>query len=117
MQDWIFSLRVRMARLIAPPGATVVPPLRRRPLPGMDIASRPSTPLRKTVKIVPRPRFGFDEHQLLITQCRDPLMWYAKKVGQFVPYVRNWPEGYASREDSGMINIVKFEDAVVVRKP
>lgn len=48
---------------------------------------------------------------LRITGCKDPLMWYADKVGQHVPYVGRWPEAYVSREPSGYINRVEFSDA------
>lgn len=51
---------------------------------------------------------------LRITQCPDPLMWYADKVGKNVPYCGQWPEAYKSREDAGYINMVKFEDAEVI---
>lgn len=54
-------------------------------------------------------------YRLFITQCRDPLMWYAGKVGQTVPYIGHWPEGFKSREDAGYINIVKFGDAKIVK--
>lgn len=53
---------------------------------------------------------------LKITACRDPLMWYADKVGQLVGYCREWPEAYKSREDAGYINRVAFEDAEIVEK-
>ncbi len=52
--------------------------------------------------------------KLLIKQCPDRMMWYRDKVGQTVPHVGKWPEGYKSREDEGYLNIVKFEDAEVV---
>jgi hypothetical protein len=54
------------------------------------------------------------KRKLLITQCSDPLMWYAGKIGQTVPYIGHWPEGFKSREDAGHVNIVKFTDAVIV---
>jgi hypothetical protein len=52
--------------------------------------------------------------QLRITGCRDALMWYANLVGQTVPYLGTWPEGYRSREPAGYINVVRFEDAEVI---
>lgn len=41
-------------------------------------------------------------------------MWYADKVGQLVPYLGDWPEGYKSREPAGFINVVRHEDAELV---
>lgn len=52
--------------------------------------------------------------QLLIKQCPDKSMWYANKINQLLPYCGKWPEGFKSREEAGHINIVKFEDAVIV---
>ena len=54
--------------------------------------------------------------RLLITQCPDPLMWYADKVGCRVPYLGEKYGTYTSREDAGWINIVKMEDAIIVNK-
>lgn len=53
-------------------------------------------------------------YMLQITQCKDPLMWYADKVGQLVPMLGAWAEGYKSKEPAGYINIVRFEDARIV---
>ena len=52
--------------------------------------------------------------RLLITQCPDPLMWYADKVGQTVPYLGNKYGTHTSREDSGFINIVKESDSEII---
>lgn len=52
--------------------------------------------------------------RLLIHQCPDALMWYADKVGQLVPYLGKWQEGYHSRDDGGYANLVKFEDARLI---
>ncbi len=52
--------------------------------------------------------------RLLITQCPDPLMWYAVKVGQTVPYLGSKYGTHTSREDSGFINIVKESDAEMI---
>ena len=54
---------------------------------------------------------------LRITQCRDPLMWYADLVGELVPYCGQWPEAYKSLEPAGYINRVEFEDAEIVTLP
>lgn len=51
---------------------------------------------------------------LRITQCRDPLMWYAGLVGELVPYCGRWPEAYKSREPAGYLNRVEFNDAELV---
>ncbi len=53
---------------------------------------------------------------LLIEKCSDSLMWYAKKVGQTVPYLGRWPEGFKSLEPAGYVNIVKFEDAKLIEE-
>jgi len=44
-------------------------------------------------------------------------MWYAEKVGMYVPYCGTWPEGYKSREGTGYSNIVRFEDARIIHLP
>lgn len=51
---------------------------------------------------------------LRIVQCNDPLMWYRDKIGQTVPYLGQWPEGYKSREDAGYLNVVRFQDAELI---
>lgn len=49
---------------------------------------------------------------LYITSCTDPLMWYADRVGQFVPLMRRLPEGgWLSQEPGGHSNIVHKLDA------
>ena len=50
------------------------------------------------------------EQQILITGCSDPHLWYAALVGQRVPYLGQWPEGFKSREPAGYINVVRFSD-------
>ena len=51
---------------------------------------------------------------LRVTGCRDPMMWYADKVGDLVPYCGEWPEAFKSREPAGYINRVEFADAEIV---
>ena len=51
--------------------------------------------------------------KLRIIGCSDGHMWYARLVGQLMPYEGSWPEGFKSREPAGYLNIVKFEDAVI----
>lgn len=51
---------------------------------------------------------------LRITQCRDPLMWYASLVGELVPYCGKWREAYKSLEPAGYLNRVEFADAEIV---
>lgn len=55
-------------------------------------------------------------HQLLITGCTDHLMWYSRSVGQIVPLLRDLPAErcFLSREHSGLTNIVRHADAVLV---
>ncbi len=57
---------------------------------------------------------GVECPMLKIIRCRDRQMWYADKVGQTVPMLGRWPEGWVSREPSGMVNLVKFEDAELI---
>lgn len=51
---------------------------------------------------------------LYIENCSDGLMWYADKVGKFVPFVREESDCYLSREPAGYTNIVKKQDARIV---
>ena len=85
------------------PESGAVPPLHQKPAPRPDIA-------------LPRERSFWDQRKVVlrINQCPDPFMWYAGKVGGYVPYYGAWPEGYKSREDTGYLNIVKFEDAKII---
>jgi len=54
---------------------------------------------------------------LHITQCPDSRMWYSERVGQTVPYLGYWSEGFRSRDNGGFINIVKFADASIIEVP
>ncbi len=95
--------RIRRPRADTIPAAGAVPPLHR------------STPARADIaRPAPRATLVRPSVALLITGCTDPLMWYSGKVGKHVPYCGTWPEGYKSREDAGYLNIVRFEDAVLV---
>lgn len=51
--------------------------------------------------------------QVRITSCRDKQMWYANRVGECLPLVREDSAGYWAREPAGYINIIKRADAVV----
>jgi hypothetical protein len=52
--------------------------------------------------------------KLKIVQCKDSMMWYAKRVGEEVEFVREDKEYYWSREPAGHTNIVHKQDAVIV---
>lgn len=52
--------------------------------------------------------------ELLITNCRDPHMWYAPLVGQRVALVRIETDCYLSREPAGYLNMVYKQDAEIV---
>jgi len=54
------------------------------------------------------------KRQLKITGCIDPLMWYADKVGETVPFVREADDCFISREPAGYVNIVRKTDAEIV---
>lgn len=51
---------------------------------------------------------------LKITGCTDSLMWYSKRVGKLVPYLRTHSDCYMSLEPAGYKNIVHLKDAEVV---
>lgn len=53
-------------------------------------------------------------YELLITGCRDALMWYAPLVGQRVRLLRIETDCYMSREPAGYANIVLKQDAEIV---
>lgn len=106
MKNWMTRLRIALATAIAPPGTLVVSPLVSQPLPRADIAP---TPAKSSEKL--------ESPVLQITGCTDSSMWYAGKVGTYVPYCGTWPEGYKSREDAGYSNIVLFKDAEIVHLP
>lgn len=54
---------------------------------------------------------------LKITKCTDPLKWYSRFIGNYVPYLgleeANTPE-FRSREPAGYINFVHVDDAEIV---
>lgn len=113
MKHWITRLRVALALRIAPPGTTVVPPLRTSTLPRPDIARDPYAASRKIVKIeIPGKTKAKPQTRLYIHSCRDPLMWYYGLQGTYVDHLGTWPgEGYKSIDTGGYVNIVKFTDA------
>lgn len=52
--------------------------------------------------------------KLLIKQCPDGMRWYAKFVGQTVPFLRDVGNEYKSREPEGYVNFVQYADAEIV---
>lgn len=52
--------------------------------------------------------------KLKIVQCKDSMMWYSKKIGETVDFVREDKDYYWSREPAGHTNIVHKQDAVIV---
>jgi hypothetical protein len=53
---------------------------------------------------------------LLITGCSDPMRWYARHVGTYVPYLgQTMSDGWASQERAGFRNYVLAQDAKRVR--
>jgi hypothetical protein len=51
---------------------------------------------------------------LVLTDCTDGMMWYAKlEIGSVLPLRGNWIEGYHSIEPAGYSNVVHFKDARV----
>ena len=55
-----------------------------------------------------------EQKRLLITKCNDTMMWYADKIGKEVEYIGEEYDYYLSRQDSGLVNIVKKCDAVII---
>jgi hypothetical protein len=53
--------------------------------------------------------------RLKIVQCSDFLLWYSKHVGQEFPLLREYDDCYMSREPEGFANIVRKEDAVILK--
>lgn len=51
---------------------------------------------------------------LKILSCSDPMLWYAKLIGETVPLLRIEHSEYISREPAGYINIVKKTDAIII---
>lgn len=51
---------------------------------------------------------------LLIKFCPDAMRWYSDKVGKTVPYLGDLGNEYKSKEDSGLINFVQYEDAEII---
>ena len=53
---------------------------------------------------------------LLIVKCNDPMKWYSKLVGKYVPYIAAEGTEYRSREQAGYTNFVSYSDAVIVEQ-
>jgi hypothetical protein len=43
------------------------------------------------------------------------MRWYAGFVGQYVPFISDEGNEYRSREPSGYINFVQYEDAEIIQ--
>ena len=52
--------------------------------------------------------------ELLIHRCPDSSMWYSSLVGERVVFIRDTGTEYISREPSGYLNIVLYNDADIV---
>lgn len=50
-----------------------------------------------------------------VEKCPDPLLWYAKHIGESFPFIREIPDEkvYMTREPAGYLNIIHFEDGCV----
>lgn len=118
MSSRLTVLRVAIARAICPPGTVVVPPcVARRPIradiaPTRQSASTDASNADLRAHLIRKSR-DTAPIRILIVKCADSSMWYADKIGKYVPFEGKWPEGWISRDRGGHINIVKFEDGVV----
>lgn len=52
--------------------------------------------------------------KLLITGCTDRNMWYSGLVGKEVPFLREEPDAFMSREPAGFVNFVRKADGQLV---
>ena len=52
--------------------------------------------------------------QILIKKCSDPQKWYADMIGFTVPYLGNTGIEFKSREPSGYVNYVSYDDGEIV---
>jgi len=57
---------------------------------------------------------GSSRFEAKIVDCRDPLVWYADKIGHVITIEWMTDDGFWSREPSGCINIVFFEDVELI---
>lgn len=111
----ISSIRVTLAAWIAPAGTTIVPPLRSTPLPRADIARTPPSIPGMTHVMIPRANRPSYSDVLIIEQCRDPSMWYAKHIGELFPNLGHMDGDWKTRDSSGFINVIRITDAKPVR--
>lgn len=49
-----------------------------------------------------------------IKRCSDQMFWYRDLVGTVVPFLRDAPDFYMSREPAGYSNIVRKTDGEIV---
>ena len=54
--------------------------------------------------------------KLKIVQCNDSLRWYSNLIGKLVPYMGDTGTEYKSKEPTGYINFVQYEDAILIKK-
>jgi hypothetical protein len=61
--------------------------------------------------------------KIKIIKCNDTRKWYANKIGEFVPFIKEmYPDmlqttiavDYRSIDDSGFINFVAAEDCEII---
>jgi hypothetical protein len=51
---------------------------------------------------------------LKVLDCQDPLMWYAGRVNEYVPYLARSSSEWKSREPSGYVNFIAAKNARIV---
>ncbi len=51
---------------------------------------------------------------LKIIKCSDPHLWYADRVGEELPLIREYSDCFMSREPEGYMNVIRKSDAEVV---
>lgn len=64
----------------------------------------------------PSPRRRPDMPTVVITGCRDHLMWYARRIGKAAPLIRDLPteNSWLVREPSGHSNVLRYEDGLLM---
>ena len=51
----------------------------------------------------------------IITNCSDPMMWYANQIGKEISVFKDGSE-YLTRDNGGFVNIVKSSDIQIYPK-
>ena len=75
---------------------------------------KPAEPVSTTITIETARPSPQRVNQVKVLQCRDPLKWYASKVGRTIGILAEYDVEYKALDDEGYTNFISKEDCVPV---